>query len=180
MRLNQTVVNINTAPVQSVRQDSIVGIFCAPQVANAMRRMHERQNIGKVILLPEAKKEEEKPKSDAEPVENAEKTAAADNQKKEEATEEVKDWVRVLLDSCALPVLCCSKEKRGMIPLIFHPFQSSQHLKSIIYKCFKVKIVTVFVYMRNKAVWQEQQLFGTTMWRGVASKVSMAAAPTTD
>lgn len=84
-------VNINTAPVQWERRDSIVRIFCAPQVADAMRRMHERQNIGKVLLLPEAKKVEEKPKSHAEPVENAEKTAAADNQKKEEATEEVKD-----------------------------------------------------------------------------------------
>ncbi|XP_068162038.1 synaptic vesicle membrane protein VAT-1 homolog [Antennarius striatus] len=28
------------------------------EVAEAMRRMHERQNVGKVILLPEAKKEE--------------------------------------------------------------------------------------------------------------------------
>lgn len=65
-----------------------------------MRRMHERQNIGKVILLPETKKEEEKPKSDPEPVENVEKTEAAVNEKKEEATEEVKaekDWVRVFI-----------------------------------------------------------------------------------
>lgn len=60
------------------------------QVADAMRRMHERLNIGKVILLPEAKKEEEKPKSDPEPVENVEKTKAAANENKEEATEELK------------------------------------------------------------------------------------------
>ncbi|XP_051273550.1 synaptic vesicle membrane protein VAT-1 homolog [Dicentrarchus labrax] len=60
------------------------------EVVDAMRRMHERQNIGKVILLPEPKKEEEKPKSDPEPVENVEKTEAAVNEKKEEATEEVK------------------------------------------------------------------------------------------
>ena len=55
-----------------------------------MKRMHERQNIGKVILLPEAKKEEEVPKSNPEPVENVEKTEAAVNEKKEETTEEVK------------------------------------------------------------------------------------------
>ncbi|XP_068440012.1 synaptic vesicle membrane protein VAT-1 homolog [Clinocottus analis] len=35
------------------------------EVTDAMRRMHERQNIGKVILLPEAKKEEVKSKSEA-------------------------------------------------------------------------------------------------------------------
>ncbi|XP_026171419.1 synaptic vesicle membrane protein VAT-1 homolog [Mastacembelus armatus] len=51
------------------------------EVAEAMRRMHERLNIGKVILLPEPKKEEEKPKSNAEPGENVEQ---------KEATEEVK------------------------------------------------------------------------------------------
>lgn len=61
------------------------------EVTDAMRRMHERQNIGKVILLPEPKKvEEEKPKSDPEPVENVEKSEAAVSEKKEEATEEVK------------------------------------------------------------------------------------------
>ncbi|XP_044033589.1 synaptic vesicle membrane protein VAT-1 homolog [Siniperca chuatsi] len=60
------------------------------EVADAMKRMHERQNIGKVILLPETKKEEEKPKSDPEPVENVEKTEAAINEEKEEATENVK------------------------------------------------------------------------------------------
>ncbi|AWP17745.1 Synaptic vesicle membrane protein VAT-1 -like [Scophthalmus maximus] len=51
------------------------------EVADAMRRMHDRHNIGKVILLPEPKK----------PGENVEKTEAADNKTKEEAaTEEVK------------------------------------------------------------------------------------------
>nr|XP_046233259.1 synaptic vesicle membrane protein VAT-1 homolog [Scatophagus argus] len=60
------------------------------EVADAMRRMHERQNIGKVILLPETKTEEEKPKSDPEPVENVEKTEDAVNKKGEETTEEVK------------------------------------------------------------------------------------------
>lgn len=31
------------------------------QVSYAMRRMHERQNIGKVILIPEARKATEQP-----------------------------------------------------------------------------------------------------------------------
>ncbi|XP_026207134.1 synaptic vesicle membrane protein VAT-1 homolog [Anabas testudineus] len=60
------------------------------EVADAMRRMHERKNIGKVILLPEPKKKEEEPKSNAEPGEKVEKTESAANKKKEEATEEVK------------------------------------------------------------------------------------------
>ncbi|KAM9336517.1 synaptic vesicle membrane protein VAT-1 homolog [Symphorus nematophorus] len=60
------------------------------EVADAMKRMHDRQNIGKIILLPEPKKVEEKPKPDPVPVENVEKTEAAGNEKKEEATEEVK------------------------------------------------------------------------------------------
>lgn len=34
------------------------------QVTDAMKRMHERQNVGKVILLTEAKKKEEKPESE--------------------------------------------------------------------------------------------------------------------
>ncbi|GAA6214304.1 synaptic vesicle membrane protein VAT-1 homolog [Lates japonicus] len=60
------------------------------EVTEAMKRMHERHNIGKIILLPEPKKEEEKPKSNAEPGENAEKTEDAVDEQKEEATEEVK------------------------------------------------------------------------------------------
>ncbi|XP_070847283.1 synaptic vesicle membrane protein VAT-1 homolog [Chaetodon trifascialis] len=60
------------------------------EVVDAMRRMHERQNIGKVILLPETKREEEKPKSNPEPAENVEKTEAAISEEREEATEEVK------------------------------------------------------------------------------------------
>lgn len=76
-----------------VRKTPSVHIYCAPvfsQVADAMKRMHERQNIGKVILLPEPKKVEEKPKSNPEPEENVEKTDAAVDEKKEEAKEEVK------------------------------------------------------------------------------------------
>lgn len=56
---------------------------------DAMKRMHERQNIGKVVLLPEPKKEEEKPTSNTEPGEKEAKTEAV-SEKKEEATEEVK------------------------------------------------------------------------------------------
>lgn len=55
-----------------------------------MKRMHERQNIGKVILLPDPKKEEEKPTSNTEPGESEAKTEADGSEKKEEATEEVK------------------------------------------------------------------------------------------
>ncbi|KAK7919555.1 hypothetical protein WMY93_010839 [Mugilogobius chulae] len=64
--------------------------FHFEEVADAMRRMHERQNIGKVILLPEPKKEEEKPKTPTETVEKEEKTEAAATEVKEEATEEAK------------------------------------------------------------------------------------------
>lgn len=60
------------------------------EVTDAMKRMHERQNIGKVILLPDPKKEEEKPTSNTEPGENEAKTEADVSEKKEEATEEVK------------------------------------------------------------------------------------------
>ncbi|KAF6724988.1 Synaptic vesicle membrane protein VAT-1-like [Oryzias melastigma] len=56
------------------------------EVTEAMKRMHDRQNIGKVILLPEPKKkEEEKPKSEV----DVEKTEAAVSEQKEEE-EEVK------------------------------------------------------------------------------------------
>lgn len=71
-------VNICSSPVSS-------------QVTEAMKRMHERQNIGKVILLPEPKKEEEKPKSNAEAGENVEKNDAAISEKKEEEVKAEKD-----------------------------------------------------------------------------------------
>ncbi|XP_014266043.3 synaptic vesicle membrane protein VAT-1 homolog [Maylandia zebra] len=61
------------------------------EVTEAMKRMHERQNIGKVILLPEPKKEEEKPKSNAEAGENVGKNDAAISEKKEEEVEAEKD-----------------------------------------------------------------------------------------
>lgn len=56
-----------------------------------MRRMHERNNIGKVILLPEPKKEEEKPESNPEPAETEDKKEEEkDENKMETGTEEVK------------------------------------------------------------------------------------------
>ncbi|XP_029933580.1 synaptic vesicle membrane protein VAT-1 homolog [Myripristis murdjan] len=62
------------------------------EVGDAMKRMHERLNIGKVILLPEPKKEEEKPKSSPEAEDKADKTEArVSEEKKEEGnTQEVK------------------------------------------------------------------------------------------
>ncbi len=39
-----------------------------------MKRMHDRQNIGKVILLPEAKEEEEQPKTNPDLGKEEEKT----------------------------------------------------------------------------------------------------------
>lgn len=42
----------------------LVLYFIIPKVADAMRRMHERQNIGKVILLPEMKKEEKEERNE--------------------------------------------------------------------------------------------------------------------
>lgn len=58
------------------------------EIVDAMKRMHERQNIGKVILLSEPKKEEEKPKTNAEPGENVKKTESVITEE-EEAAEEV-------------------------------------------------------------------------------------------
>lgn len=54
-----------------------------------MRRMHDRQNIGKVILIPEAKKAKEKPTgsdvpADA-PAESAGKSATDDTKEEEAA-----------------------------------------------------------------------------------------------
>ncbi|XP_037546989.1 synaptic vesicle membrane protein VAT-1 homolog [Nematolebias whitei] len=60
------------------------------EVAEAMKRMHERQNIGKIILLPEPKKSEEQTKSSADAAEGVEKNEAAVSEKKDEAVEEVK------------------------------------------------------------------------------------------
>lgn len=64
--------------------------FHFEEVADAMRRMHERQNVGKVILLPEPKKEEEKPQTPTESEDKEEKSDAAAKETKEEVAEEVK------------------------------------------------------------------------------------------
>lgn len=101
--INRSVLSIHyikLAPKIGGKNTYCAHLFCSSvfcQVADAMKRMHERLNIGKVILLPEAKKEEEKPKSetekpksDPEPVQSAEKPEGATNEKKEETTEEVK------------------------------------------------------------------------------------------
>lgn len=63
----------------------------ASQVSYAMRRMHERQNIGKVILIPEAKKAKEKPTGSdgdaaaAAAAADSAGTSSTDDTKKEEA-----------------------------------------------------------------------------------------------
>lgn len=62
--------------------------FHFEEVADAMRRMHERQNVGKVILLPEPKKEEEKAKTPTESGEKMEKSEAAAKEMTEEAKPE--------------------------------------------------------------------------------------------
>ena len=59
------------------------------KVADAMRRMHERQNIGKVLLLPEPKKEEEKePEKEAEKEEEKPAEASASPGEEEKAKPE--------------------------------------------------------------------------------------------
>lgn len=75
-----------------------------------MRRMHERQNIGKVILLPEPKKKEEKSEVDA--AENVEKNEAAVSEKKEEEEEEevkAENWARGSLHTWFTGLLTLSK-----------------------------------------------------------------------
>ncbi|XP_034563919.1 synaptic vesicle membrane protein VAT-1 homolog [Notolabrus celidotus] len=88
--ISRTMLKLLELYEQGKIKPRIDSCFHFEEVADAMKRMHERLNIGKVILLPEAKKEEEQPKSDPEPVENVEKTEAADSEQKEETTEEVK------------------------------------------------------------------------------------------
>ncbi|KAI3365229.1 hypothetical protein L3Q82_010324 [Scortum barcoo] len=87
--ISRTMVKLLELYKQGKIKPRIDSRYHFEEVADAMKRMHERQNIGKIILLPEAKKVEEKPKSSPEPAENVEKTEADVNEKKEEATEEV-------------------------------------------------------------------------------------------
>lgn len=86
--IRRTMVTLLELYRQGKIKPHIDSCYHFEEMTDAMRRMQERKNVGKVILLPEAKKEEEKPKSNAEPVETVEQTEAAE--KKEEATEEVK------------------------------------------------------------------------------------------
>lgn len=63
-------------------------------MSNAMRRMHDRQNIGKVILIPEAKKAKEQPSTAdaaAAPAEGAGASAADDVKKEETVVEDKAD-----------------------------------------------------------------------------------------
>lgn len=62
----------------------LVLYFIIPKVADAMRRMHERQNIGKAILLPETKKGE---KSQCQPVEKEERNELTVNETAEDTRE---------------------------------------------------------------------------------------------
>nr|XP_020506859.1 synaptic vesicle membrane protein VAT-1 homolog [Labrus bergylta] len=88
--ISRTMVMLLELYKQGKIKPRIDSCYHFEEVTDAMKRMHERQNIGKVILLPEAKKkEEEKPKSDPEPVESEEKTGAAVSEQKEEVAEEV-------------------------------------------------------------------------------------------
>ncbi|KAK2820433.1 hypothetical protein Q5P01_023392 [Channa striata] len=89
--VSRTMTKLLELYVQGKIKPHIDSRYHFEEVADAMRRMHERQNIGKIILLPEPKKEEEEPKSNAEPAEKVEKTESAANEKKEEAAEEVKE-----------------------------------------------------------------------------------------
>ncbi|KAK2884733.1 synaptic vesicle membrane protein VAT-1 homolog [Channa argus] len=77
--------------VQGKIKPHIDSCYHFEEVGDAMRRMHERQNIGKIILLPEPKKKDEEPKSNAEPAEEVEKNESAATEKKEDASEEVKE-----------------------------------------------------------------------------------------
>lgn len=86
---NRTLVKLLELYQQGKIKPRIDSCYHFEEVAEAMKRMHDRQNIGKVILLPEPKKSEEKPKSNAEGVENEEKNDAAVSEKKEEVAEEV-------------------------------------------------------------------------------------------
>ncbi|XP_042363686.1 synaptic vesicle membrane protein VAT-1 homolog [Plectropomus leopardus] len=71
--ISRTMIRLLELYEQGKIKPRIDSCYHFEEVTDAMKRMHERQNIGKVILLPEAKEEEEKPKSNPEPVENVEK-----------------------------------------------------------------------------------------------------------
>ncbi|KAK0156542.1 Synaptic vesicle membrane protein VAT-1 [Merluccius polli] len=96
--IRQTMDTLLGLYVQGKIKPRIDSTFHFEEVADAMRRMHERQNIGKVILLPEPKKEEEKEQEKGEEKEQEQEKeeepaeASAVPQEEEEAKpEEVKE-----------------------------------------------------------------------------------------
>ncbi|XP_024242719.1 synaptic vesicle membrane protein VAT-1 homolog [Oncorhynchus tshawytscha] len=89
--ITQTMTRLLELYTQGKIKPRIDSTYHFEQVGDAMRRMHERNNIGKVILLPEPKKEEEKPESNPEPAETEDKKEEEkDENKMETGTEEVK------------------------------------------------------------------------------------------
>ncbi|XP_031654892.1 synaptic vesicle membrane protein VAT-1 homolog [Oncorhynchus kisutch] len=89
--ITQTMTRLLELYTQGKIKPRIDSTYHFEQVGDAMRRMHERNNIGKVILLPEPKKEEEKPESNPEPAETEDKKEEEkDEDKMETGTEEVK------------------------------------------------------------------------------------------
>lgn len=88
--ISQTMAKLMELYSQGKIKPKIDSCFHFEEVADAMRRMHERQNVGKVILLPEPKKEEEKPKTPTESGVKEEKSDAAAKETNKEVAEEVK------------------------------------------------------------------------------------------
>ncbi|XP_023863076.1 synaptic vesicle membrane protein VAT-1 homolog [Salvelinus sp. IW2-2015] len=89
--ITQTMTRLLELYTQGKIKPRIDSTYHFEQVGDAMRRMHERNNIGKVILLPEPKKEEEKPESNPEPAETEDKEEEENEENKTEtSTEEVK------------------------------------------------------------------------------------------
>lgn len=86
--ITKTIVKLMELYCQGKIKPKIDSCFHFEEVADAMRRMHDRQNIGKVILLPDPKKEEEKPKT---PTESGikEEISEAAKETEEKATAEV-------------------------------------------------------------------------------------------
>lgn len=86
--ITQTMDKLMELYNQGKIKPKIDSCFHFEEVADAMKRMHDRQNVGKVILLPEPKKEEEKPKTPTESGEKEEKSEAVAKEMKEEAKPE--------------------------------------------------------------------------------------------
>ncbi|XP_015245978.1 PREDICTED: synaptic vesicle membrane protein VAT-1 homolog [Cyprinodon variegatus] len=85
----RTLVKLMELYQQGKIKPRIDSCYHFEEVTEAMKRMHDRQNIGKVILIPEPKKSEEKPQSNTEEAENVGENEAAVSDQKEEAAVEV-------------------------------------------------------------------------------------------